>query len=71
MTIKELVTKCANSGSGYVRVINENNENDNLIFASISDVSDSLLNSEVIYWEFIHKRQLDAVRTEFILEITV
>lgn len=73
MTILELASKCVNTGSGKIRVINSYNNDDNAIFSSITELEKIpfIANHEVLNWEFCPKKRLDTISWEFILEVVI
>ena len=73
MTVLELASKCVNSGSGKIRIINNYNPEDNVIIESISRLEQvsALANHEVLNWEFCPQKRLDAISWEFVLEVMI
>lgn len=72
MTVKELCESCANSGVGIIKIYNENNYDDRAKFNDLSELYKTPIKDfKVLTWEFIPKKQIDAISWEFVLEISV
>ena len=73
MTVLELASKCVNSGSGKIRVINNYNSDDTATFNSIIELEKIpyIANHEVLNWEFCPHKRLDAISWEFVLEVMI
>ncbi len=73
MKVVDLVKTCVNGGCGKIKLINSYNHEDNVIFNDLYDLEKItyLSNRKVKNWEFIPKKQLDAINWEFILEIMI
>lgn len=73
MKVIDLVKTCANGGCGKIKIINSNNHEDNAVFNDLSELEKIkyLSDHEVKNWEFIPKKQINAINWEFVLEIMV